>query len=89
MARLMAAIAVAALAVAIPAGTAQAAAKPVKYKNCAALTKAYRHGVGKPGAQDKVSTKGKPVTTFAVDAQLYTVNKGLDRDGDGIACEKL
>ncbi len=29
-----------------------------------------------------------PVTNFKVNAAAYTANKGLDRDKDGIACEK-
>jgi hypothetical protein len=61
-------------------------AAPVKYKNCTALNAVYKHGVGKKGAKDH--TTGKPVTTFRVDNALYTVNNALDRDKDGIACEK-
>jgi hypothetical protein len=61
-----------------------AAAK--KYKNCTALNKDYPHGVGRNGARDK--TSGTPVTTFKVSNSLYAANRGSDRDGDGIACEK-
>ena len=46
----------------------------------------YPHGVGRPGATDH--TGGKPVTTFHVSASIYNANPGLDRDHDGIACEK-
>ncbi|MFT4087377.1 MAG: excalibur calcium-binding domain-containing protein [Gordonia sp. (in: high G+C Gram-positive bacteria)] len=67
-----------------PAGEASAA--PVKYKNCAALNKAYPHGVARPGARDK--TKSKPVTTFRVNKSVCQKNTHLDRDKDGIACEK-
>ncbi|BDD83969.1 hypothetical protein TPB0596_37320 [Tsukamurella pulmonis] len=56
------------------------------YPNCKALNADYPHGVGEPGAVD--STSKTPVTTFTVDADLYKANDGLDRDGDGIACEK-
>jgi hypothetical protein len=56
------------------------------YKNCAALNKVYKHGVGKNGAKDK--TSGKPVTNFKVSASLHNANKKLDHDKDGIACEK-
>lgn len=56
------------------------------YPNCKALNADYPHGVGKPGAVD--STSKKPVTTFTVNAAVYNANSGLDRDGDGIACEK-
>jgi Excalibur calcium-binding domain len=63
---------------------------PPLYKNCTALNKTYPHGLGKAGARDK--TSGVPVTTFKRSTRLYRLamsyNKGLDRDKDGIACEK-
>lgn len=71
------------------------AAKPKSYKNCTALNKVYPHGVGKKGAKDH--TSGKPVTNFKVSTTIYSYNDGknkhkgehdLDRDNDGIACEK-
>lgn len=86
-------VATAALVLAVPSS----AAAPKSYKNCAALNKDYPNGVGKPGAKDKTS-RGKPVTTFTRSANVYKYNDGkapkrkgernLDRDGDGIACEK-
>ena len=45
-------------------------------------------GSGRSGARDHVSGHSKPVTNFRVNTALYTRNKGLDRDKDGIACEK-
>ena len=60
------------------------------YKNCTALNKKYRHGVGQSNAHDKSSSK--KVTTFTHNTALYkkiiAKNHGLDRDHDGIACEK-
>ena len=56
------------------------------YANCTKLNRVYPHGVGKPGARDK--TSGTPVTNFKRSRALYRANKGSDRDGDGIACEK-
>jgi hypothetical protein len=48
------------------------------------------HGVGRANAHDR--TSGTPVTTFTRSTPLYNTamhyNKGLDRDKDGIACEK-
>jgi hypothetical protein len=58
--------------------------KPKAYTSCAALDKVYKHGVGKPGAQDE----NGDVTTFTRDRKTYAKNKKLDRDLDGIACEK-
>lgn len=68
-------------------------AATVKFKNCKELNKVHASGVAKPGAQDTKKVKGKKeaVTTSGVptyDAALYKKNKGLDRDKDGIACEK-
>jgi hypothetical protein len=61
-----------------------------KFSNCTALNKVYAHGVGKSGAHDK--TSGKPVTNFKHSTSLYKKiighRSGLDRDKDGIACEK-
>jgi hypothetical protein len=88
------------VAVAVPAVTTATAAKAAdfsaasaakyKFKNCTAMNKVYAHGVGKSTAKDK--TSGKPVTTFKHSTSLYKkivkYRKGLDRDHDGIACER-
>lgn len=85
--RLAAALVSAALGTAVLVPAVPADAKPAKvYKNCTALNKVYKHGVGKAGARDR--TSGKPVTTFKVSTKLYNANKKSDRDKDGIACEK-
>ncbi|MEV6343022.1 excalibur calcium-binding domain-containing protein [Actinoplanes sp. NPDC051851] len=68
------------------AGPADAAVKT--FKNCTALNKTYKHGVGKKGAKDKVRGSTKPVTNFHVNTKLYNANKKMDRDKDGVACEK-
>jgi Excalibur calcium-binding domain len=66
-------------------------AVPALWRNCTHVNKRYPHGVGKVGARDK--TSGTPVTTFKRSTFLYRTamryNRGLDRDKDGIACEKL
>jgi hypothetical protein len=73
--------------IAVVAGPADAAAK--KYANCTALNKVYKHGVARKGAKDKVSGHTKPVTNFTVNTAVYNANKAkLDRDKDGVACEK-
>jgi hypothetical protein len=63
---------------------------PARWKNCTAVNRRYPHGVGKLRAHDK--TSGVPVTNFKRSTLLYNTamhyNKGLDRDKDGIACEK-
>ena len=55
------------------------------------MHKTYPHGVGKLHARDK--TSGTPVTNFKRSTRLSKIaishNRGLDRDKDGIACEKL
>jgi hypothetical protein len=69
-------------------GTVSAASglAAIRYSNCTALHKRYPHGVGKWGARDH--TSGTPVTTFKRSNILYRQNSGLDRDKDGVACEK-
>jgi DNA primase len=66
-------------------------AMPAVWKNCTNLNKKYPHGVGKALARDR--TSGDPVTNFKRSTRLYkgamSYNKGLDRDKDAIACEKL
>jgi len=91
-------IAVAAVSLAAPAtGAPDRATAPSSgviiprlYKNCTNLNQRYRHGLGKRFARDK--TSGTPVTNFYRSTLLYnramSYNKGLDRDKDGIACEK-
>jgi hypothetical protein len=66
------------------------AVSPPWWKNCTQVNRHYPHGVGKVGAHDK--TSGDPVTNFKRSNSLYALaikhNRGLDRDHDGIACEK-
>jgi Excalibur calcium-binding domain len=73
----------------IAAGTSSALIPPL-YKNCTNLNKRYPHGVGRVGARDE--TSGTPVTNFRRSTLIYrramSYNQGLDRDRDGIACEK-
>ena len=63
---------------------------PARWKNCTIVNRRYPHGVGRYGAHDK--TTGVPVTNFKRSTRLYRLamhyNRGLDRDKDGIACEK-
>jgi hypothetical protein len=61
-----------------------------QWDNCTGANERYPHGVGRVGARDK--TKGTPVTNFRRSNKIYRaamrVNEDLDRDKDGIACEK-
>lgn len=80
-------IAVALLVLAVPLNRASAASK---YRNCASLNIDYPNGVGRPGAADQVKGGSTPVTSFVIDGALYkSLPKTLDRDRDGIACEKI
>lgn len=86
-------VAAAAAAAPLVAATAPAAeaAPTAAYRNCAQLNRVYPHGVGKKGAVDKANggRKAHPVRNFKVDTRLYnSLSKSLDRDRDGIACEK-
>jgi hypothetical protein len=63
---------------------------PYRWKNCTIVNKRFPHGVGKLRAHDR--TSGTPVTNFRRSTLIYLramhYNRGLDRDKDGIACEK-
>ena len=58
------------------------------HDNCTNLNKKWKHGVGRKGAHDK----GGSVTNFTRNTKAYKKavrhNGTLDRDHDGIACEK-
>jgi hypothetical protein len=79
------------LAVLAASASARRQAIPARWKNCTFVNKRFPHGVGKLRAHDR--TTGTPVTNFRRSTLLYLramrYNRGLDRDKDGIACEKL
>lgn len=58
------------------------------HDNCTNFNKRYPHGVGRRGARDR----GGNVTTFLRNTRIYDAaenhNGTLDRDNDGVACEK-
>lgn len=87
MSRLSAALLAATVGLTVAASGASAAPN---YKNCTELQKSYPHGIGRADARDK--TSGRPVTNFKRDTPGYNraikANGGLDRDRDGIACER-
>jgi hypothetical protein len=61
---------------------------PRVYLSCQGMNRDHPHGVGRPGARDRVKLGEQRVRDFDVNAKLYTANRGLDTDGDGIACER-
>lgn len=82
----------------VPATSADASIKAKHYTSCKKLNQAYPHGVGRKGAKDHHSKSSKAVTNFKVSTKVFKMNNGarnqatgeydLDRDNDGIACEK-
>jgi hypothetical protein len=60
------------------------------HDNCTKLNNKWPHGVGRRNAHDK--TSGTPVRIFFHSTKQYRLadnhNGTLDRDNDGIACEK-
>ncbi len=74
----------------ISAAPVAKAKKAKTFKNCTALSKVYKGGVAKAGVKaNKVGGKKKRFTvkpTFS--SALYKANAHLDRDKDGVACEK-
>lgn len=75
-------------------GTSTAEAAPKSYANCTAVQKVYSGGIAKKSVtSNKVVSGGKTTTralkgTVKKDDALYKANAKLDRDKDGIACEK-
>ncbi|MFI8631826.1 excalibur calcium-binding domain-containing protein [Microbacterium sp. NPDC077663] len=68
-----------------------AAKPPIKtFKNCTALNKTYKGGVARAGVtHNTVNGKKKPFKVKPYfSTALYNANKKMDRDKDGIACEK-
>ncbi len=60
--------------------------KPVKYRNCASLNRVYQGGVARDFA---ATNKGKKTRlTPTVNPRVFSLNRALDRDRDGIACER-
>jgi len=82
--------ALAALLVLAVSASAASETIPARWKNCTIVNKRFPHGVGKLRAHDR--TSGTPVTNFRRSTLIYLramhYNRGLDRDKDGIACEK-
>ena len=62
-----------------------------KFKNCAALNKKYPGGVAEKATsvnKNKAGMLQKSKKAPKISSKIYKKNKGLDRDKDGIACEK-
>jgi hypothetical protein len=76
----MTAAAVVVIALAPGATSANAA---VKYPNCTALTKVFKNGV----AKNRAAIRGLEFRP-AVKKRVYLANTHLDRDKDGVACER-
>jgi hypothetical protein len=97
MSRSIKALAIAVVAAGVGASIAAPATStiPYRWQNCTHVNQKYRHGVGKAGAHDRTKS-GDPVTNFYRSTRLYNVaasynsqrGYNLDRDKDGIACEK-
>ena len=78
-----------------PVATSTAAPTAVKtYANCTAMNKVHKGGVAKNAKVFNTKTvNGKKVRQSVkyrakVNAAIYKRNAGLDRDKDGIACER-
>lgn len=62
------------------------------WANCTSVHTRYPHGVGRANAHDRTRSGSNPITNFKRSTRLYNIamraNSDLDRDRDGIACEK-
>ena len=55
------------------------------FRNCTEMNKVYPGGVALP---DAINTGGTTKNQPTYDKVIYLANKKLDRDKDGLACEK-
>ncbi len=85
----------AATAVLVPATAAHAAPVAKHYANCAAVHRVYSGGIAKAGVKSNTvhhrngSTSHEKLRGHVeFSTALYRANTKLDRDKDGIACEK-
>jgi hypothetical protein len=84
------AILVAALTLLLPVPTF-ASVPQQKFKNCTAVNKVYEGGIAKNKKVSNKNSKGvaqKSKYAPFVSKKIYNQNKGMDRDKDGIACER-
>ena len=92
--RLLAAALIAIAATTCVAAPADAAPSVKHFANCTAVHKVYSGGIAKKGVKvNTVKSHGKVTHrklkgTVKHSTALYKANKKLDRDKDGIACEK-
>lgn len=72
----------------------EGATKEITYKSCKELNNVYKNGVSKAtGMKNTVVSRKTKKTEYKtskayVSANLYNLNVTLDKDEDGIACEK-
>ncbi|MDX6255959.1 MAG: hypothetical protein QOJ11_2293 [Frankiales bacterium] len=76
------------LLVVTPTAAAAHATGVTSYANCTAVHAHYKGGIAKVGAKDKRKSGGHARYKPYVSTALYTANKKMDRDRDGIACEQ-
>lgn len=91
--RLGAALAAGSLVLAVSAVAVPATAHVTGiHDNCTNLNEVYPHGVGLKYARDRTRSGTGGVTTFKRAPIIYRTadahNSDLDRDNDGVACEK-
>jgi hypothetical protein len=75
-------IALVGVAAMVPAATAAR-----YFPNCKSVNAVHTHGIAK-NAHAAAHASGLTGRPF-VNLKLYTANRGLDRDKDGVACEKV
>jgi Excalibur calcium-binding domain len=75
-----------ALAIVGALAAAPAASAAKHFPNCAHVNAVHKHGIAKNAKRAKLASglTGRPF----VNLSLYLANRGLDRDHDGVACEK-
>jgi hypothetical protein len=74
-------------------GGSEVSASTHNLKNCTAMNKGFKGGIAKSRTKKDLTVNGKKVKANSkykpkVSAKWYRLNYRLDRDKDGIACER-
>jgi hypothetical protein len=77
-----------ALAVPVAMPAAANAKAPRVFANCTDVHTVYKGGIARAGAKDHRANGGHARYKPYVNTALFNANKRMDRDKDGIACER-
>jgi hypothetical protein len=72
----------------VPTGASVARPAVHHFQNCTDMHRVYKGGVARRGAHDHRASGGHARYAPYVSIKLYKANSQMDRDHDGVACER-